>query len=570
MLEKFQKISRSTFWPALIGAVLIWTSLPPLGIWPLAWIGPAFWVYLIRRERLAGQHPYVVLWLVGFIYWTAIFYFLVLPHWATSIGLLALSFYQAFYLPVFIGLARIAVHRLRISAVVAAPIIWVGLELARAHLITGVTLGNLGHSQYRWIELIQISDLAGAYAVSFVVMLAAASLARMLPCDGKRWSYWPLIPAAAVLAATLVYGHLRVYPAGGSDARPIAARVALIQGSIDIELKHDPKKQQDIQQHYIELSEEAVEKYGPGDQRTLDLIVWPETMFRGSIFTYEADAPVPPDWRGLEDRFEKRLAETAENSTKPASDLAKRLGVPLLLGIDTTHYVGVAEDGKDASDGSAAVKYYNSALLISESGEIIGRYDKMHRVIFGEYVPFADRFSWLQKLTPLPTSLAAGDEAKVFRVGDLRFSPNICYENVLPHVIRRQFNSCRGGENDNGGSDDIDVLVNLTNDGWFWGSSELDLHLICGVFRAVECRRPFLIAANTGFSAWIDGDGRILAQGPRRDKKVILAEIRRDGRKSWYLTYGDWPAGICLAFCVILFCYKIGFASKWALSKKTC
>ena len=89
------------------------------------------------------------------------------------------------------------------------------------------------------------------------------------------------------------------------------------------------------------------------------------------------------------------------------------------------------------------------------------------------------------------------------------------------------------------------MLVNLTNDGWFWGSSELDMHLACGVFRAVECRKPLLIAANTGFSAWIDGDGRIRRQGPRRDADTLLAEVRLDPRSSWYLAHGDWPAG-CL------------------------
>ena len=82
------------------------------------------------------------------------------------------------------------------------------------------------------------------------------------------------------------------------------------------------------------------------------------------------------------------------------------------------------------------------------------------------------------------------------------------------------------------------MLVNLTNDGWFWGSSELDMHLACGVFRAVECRKPLLIAANTGFSAWIDGDGRIAAQGPRRDADSLLAEPRLDQRPQ--LVSGPW------------------------------
>jgi apolipoprotein N-acyltransferase len=89
-----------------------------------------------------------------------------------------------------------------------------------------------------------------------------------------------------------------------------------------------------------------------------------------------------------------------------------------------------------------------------------------------------------------------------------------------------------------------DVLVNLTNDGWFWGSSELDMHLACGVFRAVECRKPMLIAANTGFSAWIDGSGRIRCRGPRRDTAVLRVEPRADPRRSPYLIWGDWPAAI--------------------------
>ena len=93
-----------------------------------------------------------------------------------------------------------------------------------------------------------------------------------------------------------------------------------------------------------------------------------------------------------------------------------------------------------------------------------------------------------------------------------------------------------------------DVLVNLTNDGWFWGSSELDLHLMCGVFRAVECRKPLLIAANTGFSAVVDADGRILRQGPRRDTAVLVDEVKFDNRRSTYVRFGDWGAGLCLLF----------------------
>jgi apolipoprotein N-acyltransferase len=117
---------------------------------------------------------------------------------------------------------------------------------------------------------------------------------------------------------------------------------------------------------------------------------------------------------------------------------------------------------------------------------------------------------------------------------------------VLSHVIRGQVNALAAEGRE------PDILINLTNDGWFWGSSELDLHLMCGVFRAVECRKPLLIAANTGFSAWIDGDGRIESQGPRRAEDVIIAEPRLDRRRSWYLHHGDWFAGACLAITIAL------------------
>ena len=102
--------------------------------------------------------------------------------------------------PLFVGLSRVAVHRMGVPVIVAAPVVWTGLELARAHVLTGMTMASLGHTQYRWIEVIQISDLAGAFGVSFLVMFVAACLGRMLPCDGKPWAAgrwrrpWPSWP----------------------------------------------------------------------------------------------------------------------------------------------------------------------------------------------------------------------------------------------------------------------------------------------------------------------------------------------------------------------------------------
>jgi len=525
-------ILHPSFCWAAAGAVLLWAALPPADLWPLGWLAPVPWILLIRRNDLPGRRPYRATWLAGFLFWMAAMHWLRLPHWATSFGWVALSLYQAFYLPVFVGLSRVAVHRLRVSAIVAAPVVWTGLEFARAHLLTGITMASLGHTQYRWIGLIQISDLVGAYGVSFVVMFAAACLGRMLPTGSGRWTAWPALPLAGMLAAVLGYGYWRT----SVPPSTALARIALIQESIDISFKADPQMSDEIHRRYRELSEEAVRQYGT--PRKLDLIVWPETMFRHTLIDLEPNARVPENCPYSKEEFQLAMAWESARSLGEMAGTARQLGTSLLLGVDRVHY------------GPEGSRHFNSAAMVSASGKLVGRYDKMHLVLFGEYVPLAQYWPWLRRFTPLEVNNTPGVRPAAFDVaspaGSLRISPSICYENVLPQVIRRQIRllAHEGRE--------PDVLVNLTNDGWFWGSSELDMHLVCAVFRAVEFRKPFLIAANTGFSAWIDGDGRIRDRGPRREKGIVVAEVGPDPRSSWYLRIGDWPAGCCLAVCVIL------------------
>jgi apolipoprotein N-acyltransferase len=527
MLDKVRDWYRSTWGHALVSALVLWAALPPADLWPLAWVAPVWWVLLVRRKELSGRRPYRAIWTAGFLFWLAALHWMRLPHWLTGIGWVALAFYLAFYLPVFIGLGRVAVHRLGVPVILAAPIVWTGLELVRGHLLTGFTMASLGHTQYRWIELIQLSDLAGAYGVGFLVMFVAACLARAVPSGGKPWSSWPLVPAATVLVAALVYGHLRV---SREQAAP-QARIALIQGSIDIVLNPPEGTQDRMHKHYRELSQQAVDRYSD-----LDLIIWPETVFGRFLFDYDPHVPVPDQWNGSKATFLEQLEKEAARTRGEMRAVGRQLDTPLLVGVATFFF----------DEGGS--KHFNSAAFVPLDDGPIGRYDKMHRVVFGEYVPFAEELSWLVKLTPLSSlniAVERGAAPAAFDVAGLRIAPNICYESVMPQVIRRQVNTLaeQGRE--------PDVLVNLTNDGWFWGSSELDMHLACGVFRAVECRKPFLIAANTGFSAWIDADGRILAQGPRRATGVLLAEVAPERRTSWYLTWGDWPAGICLAACLL-------------------
>jgi apolipoprotein N-acyltransferase len=193
---------------------------------------------------------------------------------------------------------------------------------------------------------------------------------------------------------------------------------------------------------------------------------------------------------------------------------------------------------------SGEMRDYNSAILVDPTGQVRGRYHKMHPVMFGEYVPFGDVVPWLYRLTPLRQGLSPGDQPQAFEVAGLRLAPSICFESTVPHLIRRHV--VRLSEK----GTPPDVLVNVTDDGWFWGSSILDLQLACAVFRAVELRCPFLVAANTGLSAHIDGNGVVRQRGPRRDQAVLVARVVPDGRWCGYRRWGDWPTALCLAACV--------------------
>ncbi len=568
------KLYNSPLALAGLSALLLWAALPPLDLWPLAWIAPVGWVLLVRLPRLPGRRPYRNLLLIGFVFWLATVYWVGLAYWMAWFALPPLAFYLGLYLPAFVALARVAVHRLRMPVIIVAPAMWTGLELARGHLLGGFTMASLGHTQYRWLALIQISDLVGAYGVSFVLMLAAACLARTLPIPAatlqengtispvltahcparqgpsqKLFFLWPVAPAAAVVALTLGYGYLRL---GQQQELPPLARIALIQGSIDTEIKFDEQMRNYVYQHYQELSRRALQKSDP-PQAAVHLMVWPETMFRYPLLTYEPGAVKPPQYEGTQAQFEEQLSASAEESRELLAAAARSYGVYWIVGIDRWFF-----------SAKGRIQFYNSAAFVAPDGRLLGCYDKMHPVLFGEYWPLLESFPELEKRVPLGVNIAPGMAPVCFELpgprGSVRLSPNICYETVLPHLIRQQVLQLRAAEVE------PDVLINLTNDGWFRGSSELDLHLACAPFRAVECRKPLLIAANTGFSAWIDGSGRIVRKGPRRAADVIIAEVQPEYRRSFYLQWGDWFAGLCLAGCAAA--AVVGITSRLANGRR--
>ena len=164
----------------------------------------------------------------------------------------------------------------------------------------------------------------------------------------------------------------------------------------------------------------------------------------------------------------------------------------------------------------------------------------------GEYIPLGDWFPFLYNFAPISSALESGTQPETFEVNGLKLSPNICFESTVPHLIRNQLNTLRSTGNE------PDVLVNITNDGWFHGSNALDLHFACNVFRSVENRKPTLISANTGISGWIDGSGTVRKRTEKQTRDVVIAEPRIDGRVSPYRSIGDWPGYICIFFIAMI------------------
>jgi apolipoprotein N-acyltransferase len=337
---------------------------------------------------------------------------------------------------------------------------------------------------------------------------------------------------------TLAYGWWRLHEIPPGSSGP-SARVALIQGSLDTifpsSVEEYERRKAAIYEHYRGLTNRAVTQ-----TPDLDLVIWPESMFPDAEVLIDDTAAqggkisveeLNKRRQELQVRYQSLLA--AEAALANANTNANHPGTLLLVGTTTLSY------------GQQAIpKMFNTALLADRAGKILGRYYKTHPVMFGEYIPFGDAIPLLYQITPMTAGLSVGDGPTVFEVAGLKMSPSVCFESSVPHLIRKQIAELKRR------GTPPDVLVNVTNDGWFWGSGMLDIHFRCGVFRAVENRKPLIVAANTGFSTWIDGSGVIRARGPRRQPRILVADVRPDGRQSPYQILGDWPASLCAASCI--------------------
>ena len=545
--------------PAIASSLLCWLAFPPVGWGFLSWVAPIGWLTLICRKTLPGRHPYRTVWVAGTFFWLLAVHWIRLPHPMNTLAWGVLASYLGIYLPLFVGLSRVGFHSLRLPLWLVAPSVWTGLELVRAHLIGGFLMGSLAHTQINYPWVIQIADLVGEYGVTFLILLVASCLTAVVFSDktGRKRGL-PLLPACLAIAATLAYGcaktetrltqqtdspkSLSQNPLGGvqRSGKPEPSngfgtysklRVALIQGNSLADWKNDDARQISIMQEYVQLSEQAVLQSQQRDGRNVDLIIWPETAYRNPLYTVD-DGYQPPS-----DRFDPSNLHASENYL---ADLVHRTKSAIFTGVDRFRLFA------DPS-GQLAFDSFNSSVLIDKQGELVGTYDKMHLVIFGEYVPLANWIPLLKQLTPISGFATPGQQPRALEVDGFTCCPNICYETVIPHLIRRQVTELAAS------GTMPDALVNLTNDAWFWGSSELDMHLACGVFRAIEMRLPLVIAANGGLSAHVDSCGTVQQVTPRQQAAWLLVDLPRrpDDQLTLYALGGDWFAGLCVVCCVV-------------------
>ena len=572
-----------TFLVASMTACLLWFAFTPVDYGPIAWIALVPMLMLVRSSD-PPRWLYRLIYFVGFLYWLTTLQWMRYGDPLMYFGLLAMAVYLAFYWLAFVWVTRLATTRAKIPLFVAAPIVWTGLEYARAYIVTGFSWYYLGHTQHRWIEMIQVSDLVGVYGVTFLVVLCNTAVAQAIPeswirsllfRDAKTDSTGsqsaslisksvPIAISLVLVISTIAYGYWR----RASDAFELGPRVALIQGNFVASLKPDQDRWKEIFDTHRLLTGRSIE-YQP------DLIVWPEAMFRYPMYEYKQDLSD----EDLDEILATEYPHGAFTAQQWKSDDSQAAIARIAENADAAFVVGISIFDASAS----GVDVFNSAVFAKPVEGIQGRYDKIHRVPFGEYIPLRDQLPFIQSLTPFrgDWGLTAGDTVEVFEYEKWRLLPMICFEDTVPHLVRRMVYS--GTKQD---GTQVDVLVNLTNDGWFHGSSELDQHLITSKFRAIETRVPLVRAVNTGISAIIDGDGvvrepehfidldaernkvqpRTSIRDPetgrfhRQLNAALVADVPLDPRTSFYVIYGDWFAAGCLVLTIVFPVYSLFFS----------
>ena len=508
---------------AAISGLLLTASFPKIGIDFMAWFAlvPFFWGIRDFSPKSSFR--------MGFI--TGLVHFLSLLYWVVPVmrtyGFLPLYLSIAI---LFLFAAVLAIFFALFAAVLAgtgekpgmflpmAPIAWIALEYLRSFIFSGFPWELLGYSQFKRLQLIQISDIFGVYGLSALIVFCNASIFLMtLYFVGRRWQGKRVskrLVEGAILAVivgiglTWFYGYQRIKTIDALATASPSAKISVVQGNIDQAVKWDPAFQIDSVEKYNRLSASLM-------NNRPDLIVWPESA---TPFYF------------LYDKKPSELVFEGIHQT----DADYLIGSP-----------SVVQTG-------SAIEYYNSAYLIRPQTQEISKYDKAHLVPYGEYIPLKKWLPFLGKIVAQVGDFKPGEKGNTLSWRDYRLGIQICYEVIFPSLSRAMARN------------DASLLINITNDAWFGKTSGPYQHFSMTVFRAVENRRALARAANTGISGFIDPVGRILTSTALLEEAVATESLPLLQRKTFYTRFGDLFAMTCFAMTLIIGTIKIGkFALKF-------
>jgi apolipoprotein N-acyltransferase len=515
---------------ALASGFLLWLCYFPASAGWLAWVALVPWLLLVRAD-MPNWRRYLLAWLSGLVCFVPALQWMRVAHETMFYSWLCLAWYCSWYFLLALWLLRRLDRRTGWPLTFTVPVVWTALEFLRSNFAGGFAWYLLGHTQHDFLPVIQIADLAGVAGVTFLVAAVNGLFAETISRRDRprRALKWRSAAVGVGLVVVLGYGTWQL----GRAEFAAGPRVALLQTNIPQSLRNDSfldeVRQAASVGNVFEISDRMVGR-AIGNGRP-DLVIWPETTFPKEWRVLSPDAPASRE-RTI---FKADLADVEAYFR----NFAGNIGTNALLGLNTLVL---------CADGVA--RRYNSALMTTPTQGVVARYDKMHLVPFGEYVPLRDTIPLLAKLTPydFEYNLVAGEKPTRFRMmthdgRTFTFGALICYEDSDAPLARTYART--------GDGPPVDFLVNMSNDGWFMGTSEHEEHLAVSRFRAIETRRSLVRAVNMGISAVIDGNGRIVAL-PRetlRESKVVEAIVKAtvpiDSRLSVYAYAGDWLPWAC-------------------------
>jgi apolipoprotein N-acyltransferase len=495
---------------------------PLPGLYVLSWVAVAPLIVALLRARPAGALEidgsvnlraatplqafllaYIsgILWYAGTCYWI---YDTMHEHGGLSVPAAALAlFLFCLYLGLYHGLFGLLLgfaagpRRDNRLALVSIPFFWVAVELARTR-VTGFPWDLLGTAQVDNISLSRISTWTGVFGISFEIMLVNVAVAAAFLVPRKKRA--TLLAAALAAAAVLQAGRLVNAPAIPADRAAL-----LVQENIPVDENWTRDTFERTLRELIDLSVKA-EASSSSSSRAIqsargkaDLIVWPE-----SPAPFFANDPL---------------------FREPVSEMAR----------ETHSWIVTGAIGSTPAkqSGIPASEVFNSAALVSPMGDWTARYDKVHLVPFGEYLPFPKLFAFAGGLTKEVGEFKAGESRAPLEAGSERLGIFICYESVFPDEVR-QF-ADKGAQ----------VFVNISNDGWYGDSGAYAQHLNQTRMRAIENDRWILSSTDTGVTASIDPYGRTVARLPRKERGVLVAPYALTSVTTFYTRHGDWFAYLC-------------------------